>query len=447
MRTTRAKKRMSLSPQTLRVQNRLAEWTKSGRKHWDLYRWLLDPHILYDATRLVIANGGAAGLDGKTCAEIKGREWEYANELSRQLRDKSYHPRPVRRVYIPKRDGKKRPLGIPDRDDRVIQRALSLLLEAIYEQIFLSCSYGFRPGKKSYQCTHEAANLIYSHRHVLEADIEGFFDNVSHKKLSGMLKEQIVDPRVLRLIEEILKTGFREWNKPWQPTEKGTPQGGPLSPLLANVYLHYALDVKFEGVSRQLRGSQLIRFADDFIIVSKLRNELLTMKRCLYVWMREAKLTLKESKTKMVDMRNCMRSHESKFDFLGFKFHLRSFSDNRRRFWIARQPSERARKALRENLKAKLYPNLPRHEAKELAQSAWRGWVNYFRYGNSIAILHKEAQSVKRILFSYLNRKYRRQKRPVTWKRLRSWGNEMTQLIKPLPAIPDPFRQQQVELL
>ena len=169
-----------------------------------------------------------------------------------------------------------RPLGIPTVRDRVVQRALVLLLEPIYEQIFLPCSYGFRPGRNAMECAAEAAEGMFRRRYVLEADIESFFDRVVHRRLKGMLKEQIVDPRILDVIGGFLESGFLEHRKPWQPTKEGTPQGGPLSPLLANIYLHYALDQRFQKAASQEGHTQLYRYCDDFIIMSdhpgRLRN-------------------------------------------------------------------------------------------------------------------------------------------------------------------------------
>lgn len=434
---------MSLSRQTIRIQHRLAQWTKEGRKHWDLYRWLMDPLILSDAAKLVVENGGAPGIDGLTCDEIKGNEWSHAVEISRRLRLKTYHPRPVRRAYIEKRDGRKRPLGIPCIDDRIIERALVLLLEPIYEQVFLPCSYGFRRGKSATECVAETAKLVYSHRHFLEADIESFFDHVSHRKLLGMLKENIVDPRVLDLIQEILKAGFVEWGKPWQPTREGTPQGSPLSPLLSNVYLHYILDEKFAKLNS--KRSRLMRFADDFIIMSGTKAELLALKRALYSWMREGKLKLKESKTRVVDMRNKSRNHDSNFNFLGFKFHLRAFRDNPKRFWIARQPSENSRKELHENLKAKLSPILPLKAARNQIKLVWVGWANYFRYGNSNRVFYREVRSLKGIVDWYLRGKYRQQRKPVPWKKLYPLERRILKDIKPIRVIPDSLRQKQAQ--
>ncbi len=233
---------MSLSSQTLRIRTHVAQWTNTGRKHWDIYRYLSDPHLLFDATKLVIANGGAAGIDGQTVKEVAGREWEMALRLSRELRSGGYRPAAVKRVYIPKSDGEQRPLGIPTISDRIVQRALCLLLEMIYEQKFHEFSYGFRPKRRAVDCAADVAVQVYTHRYVLEADIAKFFDRVSHNLLLKQIGFEIVDPRILRLISRFLKSGAEEMGKPWEPSQEGTPQGGPLSPMLAIIYLHYLLD-------------------------------------------------------------------------------------------------------------------------------------------------------------------------------------------------------------
>lgn len=437
----KVKKRMSLNLQTLRIQHQLAENTKSGRKHWDLYRWMLNPFLLWDATRAVLINKGAAGVDGVACEQIKGKEWEFAAALAGKLRSGAYRPRAVRRVYIPKRDGRQRPLGIPTLEDRVVQRALVLLLEPIYELVFLPNSYGFRRGHSGVECSAMVAKEVYRHRFVLEADVEGFFDNVSHKKLLGMLKEKIVDPRIHDLIRGMLLAGYVERDKPWQATWKGTPQGGPLSPMLANIYLHYALDTRF---SKQVQGgSVLLRYADDFVIVSALESRIQALRGSLDVWMREAGLRLKETKTRVVDMRNCKRSRQSHFDFLGFRYHLRAYKDNPSRYWIARQPSEKARLALRENLKSKLRPNMKTAVVRGMVSAVWNGWSQYFRYGNSNHIFYKELRSLHGIVRWYLRKKYRQTRRPVRWSQLSRLEKRIMFGIKAMRVIPDYLNQQQ----
>jgi len=440
------KKQMSLHPQTIRVRHRLEQWTQTGRKHWDLYRWIMDPYVLLDALKLVLRNQGSHGVDGEKCEDIRGNEWEYISRLAQSLRDRTYRPRPVRRHYIPKRDGKMRPLGIPTLRDRVVHRALVLLMEPIYEQKFLDCSYGFRRGRSAMQCAVDGAQAMYKKRYVLEADIEGFFDNVVHRKLLGMIKEQIVDPRIHDLIGKFLASGYMEMKKPWQPTRGGTPQGGPLSPLLANIYLHYALDIKFQAVARAEGWTKLYRFCDDFIVISESLARLKSARRALYIWMREAGLKLKESKTREIDMSNHKRSRDSHLDFLGYRFHLRAFRDNPKRFWIARQPAEKSRKALRRRLAEQLIPNLTINEAQQRVERIWRGWSNYFRYGNANRVLRREIHSVEKEVVKYLRRKYRHQRRPVRWKRLHPLRKHILHALSIPRVIPEPLIQRQMQL-
>jgi RNA-directed DNA polymerase len=289
---------MSLSPQTLRIRTRVAQWTSKGRKHWDLYRYISDPHLLFDAIKLVIANGGAAGIDGQSVREVEGREWDVALTLSGELRSGNYRPVAVRRVYIPKSNGERRPLGIPTISDRIVQRALCLLLEMIYEQKFHECSYGFRPKRRAVDCVADVAKTVYGHRYVLEADIAKFFDRVSHNLLLKQIGREIVDPRILRLVSRFLKSGVEEIGKPWEASREGAPQGGPLSPMLANIYLHYLLDENFTQVYKSHGRVRMFRFADDFVIVAVNEVELKSARRLLAAWMDDAKLTLKGDKTK-----------------------------------------------------------------------------------------------------------------------------------------------------
>lgn len=443
-RSTRTEQKLSLNPQTLRIQTRLRQQTSEGRKHWDLYKWIMDPYVLADALQLILDNAGSAGIDKVTCQSIKGNEWRFVTQLAEKLRHRTYRPRPVKRTYIPKADGKPRPLGIPVVEDRVVQRALVLLMEPIYEHLFLDCSYGFRPGKRAIDCAADVANTVFKHRHVIDADIEAFFDSVVHRKLLGMLKEQIVDPRVLRLIQSILTAGYIEADKAWQESSEGTPQGGPLSPLLANIYLHYALDAKFKALGTQ--SAHLLRYADDFVIASRTKAEMKAILKMLKGWLNDAGLKLKAEKTRSVDMRNRARSHGSKFDFLGFKFHLRAFKDNSGRFWIARQPSEKARKKLNQSLRDKLSPNLSLKQAKETAEKVWYGWCEYFRFSNANRVFYRQIRSVNRAVIAYLRLKYRRQRRPVPWRQLKKWANYVLREIKPVRVITDLVRQRKTQL-
>lgn len=437
---------MSLSPQTIRIRHRLREWTKGGRKHWDLHRYLFDPYVLYDALKLVIKNGGASGLDGETISQVRGKEWDYVRELISDLRSGAFKPGAVRRAYIPKKDGDKRPLGIPNLIDRTVQRALVLLMEPIYEMKFADFSFGFRPDRRAVDCAAVVAKKCYELRYVLEADIEKFFDNVSHKKLISLIKREIADPRTFRLIYGFLKSGFREPGKPWQASQKGTPQGGPLSPLLANIYLHYILDEKFQEVYGNKSWIRLIRYADDFVILTSRPNERRTIGRFLVAWLREAGLNLKRSKTRWVDMNNKSRNHQSKFEFLGFKFHLRTFKDNPSRFWVARQPSEASRRRLKDALRSRLHVGMSTEEAQKRVLSTWLGWCEYFRYSNANRIFYREMRKVRQIIIWWMVRKYRRQGKAVSWRIILPQGRRLGKAIKPVSVKPNHLDEAQRKL-
>jgi group II intron reverse transcriptase/maturase len=382
-------------------------------------------------------NKGSSGLDGKTIQAVRGGEWDFVRDIIAQLKAGTFEPGAVKRVYIPKKDGTSRPLGIPNLIDRVIQRALVLLMEPIYEREFYDFSYGFRPKRKGYDCAAIVAKECYNLRFVLDADIEKFFDNVEHRKLLGVLKREIVDSRVLKLIREYLKSGFCEPGKPWQQSVKGTPQGGPLSPLLANIYLHYFLDQKFVEVYGNKNWIKLIRYADDFVILTCKPQETPMIEKFVSLWLKEAGLNLKASKTKWVDMTNKARSHSSKFDFLGFKFHLRCFKDNPERFWVARQPSESSRRALKEALKSRLHVGMELVEAKRRVCETWRGWCNYFRYSNANRIFVREAMNTRRTINWWMGRKFRRQKKAVPWRIVLRWGRTLGESIQPINVIPN----------
>jgi hypothetical protein len=248
---------MSLSPQTIRLRHRLRQWQKSGRKHWDLYRYLYNPFLIHDALRLVLKNAGSGGLDGVRVQDIRGEEWDYVKRIIEEIRAGRYAPSAVKRVYIPKSDGSQRPLGIPNIVDRVVQRALVLLLEPIYEMKFHSFSYGFRPNRRAVDAAAIVAKESYRLRQVFDADIEGFFDQVQHRKLVGMIKQDVVDPRILKLIKQFLRSGFQAYGECWQASRKGTPQGGPLSPLLANIYLQWK--VRTSGVAKKSAKAEVER--------------------------------------------------------------------------------------------------------------------------------------------------------------------------------------------
>jgi len=270
----------------------------------------------------------ASGVDGVTVEGYEVRMEENLKELVERLKRKRYKPKPVRRVYIPKPKGGKRPLGIPAVEDRIVQMGLKKILEAIYEVEFLDVSFGFRPGRSSHQAL-EALNEAVMNRPVnviVDMDIEKFFDRVDHEWMMKCLKVRIADPEILRLVGRFLRTGVMEEGK-YDQVEEGTPQGGLLSPLLANIYLHYCLDLWFEKrVKGRLKGyARLVRYADDFVICFQEAGEAQGFKKALKERMDKFCLRVSEEKSRIIEFgrypyyasRKSGRKLKT-FDFLGF---------------------------------------------------------------------------------------------------------------------------------
>lgn len=232
-------------------------------KRFSLSGQLLDIRNLSKAWTKVRANKGSGGVDGESIASFEAHLEQNLAETLRLLNEKRYQPQPVRRVYIPKSDGRQRPLGIPTIRDRVVQQAIRDILEPIFEEIFLPNSHGYRAGKNAHQAVDKAeAYLNKGYGWVVDADIQGFFDHVDHKILMDLVCEKVADGRILGLVEAVLKSGVMEDGK-FTETEEGTPQGGVISPLLANIYLNH-----FDRRMGE-QGYLLLRYADDFLIFCK----------------------------------------------------------------------------------------------------------------------------------------------------------------------------------
>lgn len=212
-------------------------------RFYTLYHHITRMDVLYEAWMKVKRNGGSAGIDGQSIKSIErapGGVTEFLTEIQTELKTKIYHPKPVKRVYIPKSDGKLRPLGIPTVKDRVVQAALLLIIEPIFEQDFCECSYGFRPEKSAHQAIEAIKQAIVKGQlQVYDADLKSYFDTIPHDKLMKAVEMRITDQQVLKLIRRWLRAPIWERGKPMKANDKGTPQGGIISPLLANVYMHW----------------------------------------------------------------------------------------------------------------------------------------------------------------------------------------------------------------
>jgi len=266
---------------------------------------------LWAAWETVQARDGAGGVDRESIAGFGRTAKKRIEELSRQLRERRYVPQPVRRVLIPKPGTtQQRPLGIPTIRDRIVQTALRKVLEPVFEREFARESFGFRPGRSCHQALERVERLLAEgYTHVVDADLKSYFDTIPHAALLARVKAKVVDSRILELVEQFLKQGVMEEVKGWSPTTVGTPQGGVISPLLANLYLD-ALDWKLH-----FGGWELVRYADDFVILCRTQAQAEEVLGVVRHWCDEAGLQLHPEKTRVVDM-----SEPGGFDFLGYHF-------------------------------------------------------------------------------------------------------------------------------
>jgi RNA-directed DNA polymerase len=364
------------------------------RRFHALYDRLSLPYVLQSAWELVRRNDGAAGIDQQTLAAIEAEGVPaFLAGIAQSLRDKSYRPQPVRRVEIPKRGDptRSRPLGIPTVRDRVVQAAGKLLLEPIFEADFEGVSFGFRPEKGPL----DALEAVYHHsrrgyRWVVDADIQQFFDQLDHQTLMTALRRRISDGELLRLIYRWLKAGYL-WEGAFHDTDQGSPQGGVLSPLLANVYLH-----GFDQAQQTQKAfiGRLTRYADDFVIQCGTAEQAARALEWTRAQLARVGLTLHPEKTRVVNDR------EEGFDFLGFH-HRRVLLDGSRKEsrGVLRWPSKRACRQFREQVRQTVGPpgRLGRDRAGYLRRlrAYLTGWKHYFRHGQSARTFAKLDQFVE----------------------------------------------------
>ena len=345
------------------------------RRFHALYDRIFRLDILWRAWKEVRENMGSAGIDNITFEMVEeyGVE-EYLLDIQEDLQNKKYRPKPVKRVYIPKPDGKQRPLGIPTIRDRIVQQACKIVIEPIFEANFLDSSYGFRPKRDAKQATEKVKKELYKNWYVVDADIQGYFDNINHEILLGLLNRRISDRRVIKLCRQWLQSGVIE-NGKYYPTEKGSPQGGVISPLLANIYLH-VLDSYWEN-HKEL--GVIVRYADDAVIVCRTRKDAELAFEHLKRIMAKLKLTLNPQKTKVIDM------NKESFDFLGFRYQKFGKTKSGRKLPYM-MPSKKAMKKVKDAIRVitcrkSAYEGL--EQKVEKLNPLIRGWRNYFQHGNS----------------------------------------------------------------
>jgi RNA-directed DNA polymerase len=403
---------------------RFTQWAreKPQRQYNALMGMLMDPQGL-NASFERQAGSKAPGVDGMRKADYAEGLPERLVDLSARLRRLGYRPKPVRRVYIPKAKGR-RALGVPSFEDRLVQDRLSGILQAIWEPEFRECSYAFRPQRNAHQALKRLAEVITLERTqwIVEVDIKGFFDHLSHHHLQRFLAHRISDPRFLRIIERFLKAGIME-DGVMSASGQGTPQGGLVSPVLANIYLHYVLDLWFEKrYARSCRGTaRLVRFADDFVACFQWEDDAKRFLSELKDRLAAFDLEAEPTKTRILRFgdlaqvlckREGLRRPET-FNFLGLThFVTRS---RRGRFVVGRKTQrERLRKKLKElSVRLDILRTHGGRAMMEYVQQHLRGHFQYFGVSGNSRSLRQYLYASRRLLFKWLNR--RSQRRSVTW--------------------------------
>jgi RNA-directed DNA polymerase len=386
----------------------IAKRAREQKKHrfQDLYRMLNEGYLL-DCWRY-IRKDAAYGVDKMSAGEYERDLEENIRDLVERLKRGSYRAKLVRRKYIPKEEGKMRPLGIPAIEDKLLQIAVKRILEAIYEQDFLRCSYGYRPGVGALDAVDKLTVKLQFGRYnfVVEADIKSFFDNVDHEWVIRMLEERIDDQLFLRLIKKWLKAGILEPDGEVIHPVTGTPQGGIVSPILANVYLHYVLDLWFHKVVKKYCKGEacLIRYADDYVCAFQYQEDAESFYRAMGKRLGKFRLKLSEKKTRVKRFSRDHQPGKASFDFLGFEF--RWGEDRGGRPHLKRRTS---RKKLRRSLRNLAdWCRANRHLRVDVLfrklNAKLRGYYNYYGVVGNYASLAKFFEQVLRILFKWLNR-------------------------------------------
>ena len=411
-------------------------------KFGNLYE-LIDKKALLEAWRK-INKRSASGIDRETAKEFKENMDENLDTMLEDLKNKRYKAKLIKRVYIPKSNNELRPLGLPTLRDKIIQRAAASILEAIYEQDFIKDSYGYRPGKNAHQAIQAIKEeLSGKYNHVVEADIKGFFNNIDHEWLIRMLKERINDKAFIGLIKKWLKAGVLETNGEVINPENGCPQGSVISPVLANIYLHYVIDLWFIKVVKPRSDGEAYycRSADDFIFGFRYKENAERLLNTLGLRLKKFGLELAEDKTGMVVFSRFKKHLRTKFSFLGFDFKWK-VSRNGKDYILVETNLKRMTKSLKAFKKwCKENRNNRIRKMVEMVNSKLRGYYNYYGIRGKSHKINKFHSIATEILYKWLNR--RSQKKSFNFEefkdKMKHYG-----LIKPR-VMESPYRQISIE--
>ena len=389
----------------------IAKRAKESKKYrfYDLAR-MINRISLMDAW-LDINREAASGIDKVTAEEYEKNLEENIIDLEKRLKEKRYKAKLVRRVYIPKSKTKLRPLGIPALEDKLVQLAAAKILMAIFEQDFLTCSWGYRPNRGPGDAVKDITKSLMTGRfsYIVDADIRGFFDNINHEWMVEMLEQRINDRAFIRLIKKWLKAGILEDNKVIHPLT-GTPQGGIVSPVLSNIYLHYVLDLWFEKVIKPKSEGQayICRYADDFVCAFQYRREAETFYDELNKRLGKFGLELSKEKTRVISFSRFRKEERTSFDFLGFEF----------RWKVSRKGNDIiGKKTSKKKYKQALSRFTEWIKKSRNKRITWifkrlnmklRGYYNYYGVIGNIKRLTDYFNGVMRLLFKWLNRRSQR---------------------------------------